>query len=109
MSLQLYVEAVGASRPELTRPRTTIESLLTDDHGRIVCNFSGMPAEGQTDRTWVLMSGGTQAAFWNWSCLHMPLEHTESYTLTIRVKDVDGNTPAIRLLPTIESDHAVWP
>lgn len=109
MSLELYAEGkTDANRKELTSPRTIIESSLVDDNGTVVCSFSGSPSEGQSGQTWALMSAYWGAAFWNWSCTHISVRHSSSYTLTLRVKDIDPNTPEIRLLPMLKSDGHVW-
>jgi len=103
MSLQLYAEGKsGKDREELTRLDTTLNALLVDQNGRVVCQASGMPREGQNDHIWVLMSGGSEAAFWHWNCAHMPLKPADSYTLTLRISSVDPKTPNINLLPVLE-------
>jgi hypothetical protein len=103
MSLQLYAEGKShKDRQELTRLDTTLNALLVDQNGRIVCQASGVPREGQNEHIWVLMSGGSEAAFWHWNCVHMPLKPFDSYTLTLRISNVDPKTPAINLLPVLE-------
>jgi hypothetical protein len=75
MSLQLYAEGNGdENREELTHLGTTLEALLVDQDGRIICQASGIPGEGNNDHIWVLMSGGDEAAYWHSNCLHMPPE-----------------------------------
>jgi hypothetical protein len=83
MSLQLYTEGkTDKNREELTHLGTTISALLVDQNGRVVCEGSGMPRDGQNERIWVVMSSGLEAAFWHWNCVQMPLKpffHIYSY------------------------------
>jgi hypothetical protein len=58
---------------------------------------------------WVLMSRGSEAAFWHWHCVHIPLKSSSSYTLTLRIRDVDQNTPKIDLLPVLEGGQLDLP
>ena len=71
MSLQLFAEGKTAGdRYELTHLATTLDALLVDQNGRIVCQATGVPREGQNERIWVVMSGPHEAAFWHWNCVH---------------------------------------
>jgi hypothetical protein len=110
MSLQLYAEGKKDSdREELTNLGTTLDALLVEQNGRVVCQATGMAREGQNERIWVLMSGGDVAAFWHWNCVHMPLKSSKSYTLTLRIRNVDPNTPRITLLPALEGGQLDLP
>lgn len=103
MSLQLYAEGKAyENREELTHLNTTLDALLVDRNGHVVCQASGMPRDGQNEHIWVVMSGGSEAAFWHWNCVHMPLKPSESYTLTLRISNIDPKTPKINLLPVLE-------
>jgi hypothetical protein len=103
MSLQLYAEGKSEeNREELTHLDTELDALLVDQNGRIVCHASGVPRDGQNEHIWVLTSGPSVAAFWHWNCTHMPLKPSVSYTLTLRISDVDPKTPKIDLLPVLE-------
>ena len=109
MSLQLYAEGKSdQNREELTHLDTTLDALLVDQSGHVVCQASGMPRDGQNEHIWVLMSG-IDAAFWHWNCVHMPLKPSVSYTLTLRVSNVDPKTPQINLLPVLEGGHPDMP
>ncbi len=109
MSLQLYAEGKSdQNREELTHLDTTLDALLVDQNGHVVCQASGMPRDGQNEHIWVLMSG-IDAAFWHWNCVHMPLKPSVSYTLTLRVSNVDPKTPQINLRPVLEGGQPDMP
>lgn len=110
MSLLLYAEGKSdRDREELTHLKLTLDALLVDQNGQVICKGAGMPGDGQiNEHIWVLMSG-LDAAFWHWNCVHMTLKTSASYTLTLRVRDPDPNAPEVVLSPVLESDHAVWP
>ena len=109
MSLQLYAEGKSdQNREELTDLDTTLDALLVDQNGHVVCQASGMPRDGQNEHIWVLMSG-IDAAFWHWNCVHMPLKPSVSYTLTLRVSNVDPKTPQINLRPVLEGGQPDMP
>jgi hypothetical protein len=109
MSLQLYAEGKSdQDREELTHLNVTLDAQLVDQNGQVICQGTGMPRDGQNEHIWVVMSG-VEAAFWHWNCVHITLTSSASYTLTLRVHDVDPNAPKIILSPVLESDHAVWP
>jgi hypothetical protein len=110
MSLQLYAEGkTDSDRAELTQLETVLEALFVDSRGRTVCQATGVAREGQNEHIWVLMSGGDVAAFWHWNCVHLPLKSTESYTLTLRIRNVDPKTPRINLLPYFEGGQLDLP
>lgn len=109
-SLQLYAEGkTYKDREELTHLDTTIDALLVDNNGSAVCRATGMPRDGQNEHIWVVMSSGSEAAFWHWNCVHMPLKPSESYSLTLRISNVDPNTPRINLLPVLEGGQLDLP
>jgi len=109
MSLQLYAEGKSdKNREELTHVDTTLDAFLVDQNGHVECQASGMPREGQNEHIWVVMSG-MEAAFWHWNCVHMPLKPSVSYTLTLRISNVDPKTPHINLLPVLEGGQLDMP
>lgn len=102
MSLQLYVKGQsGDDRAELTHLGTTLDANLIDQNGRTVCQATGMVRDGQNERIWILMSDG-EAAFWHWNCVHLPLKPSDSYTLTLRISNIDPKTPHVNLMPVLE-------
>ena len=116
MSLQLYAEGKSfANEAEITRIGTNIEASLADQAGRTVCQASGSPriGAGKRDdanpRGWITMLSPAQAAYWNGNCLRMPLKPSESYTLTIRIQNIDPNAPKIDLVPTLEGGQLDLP
>jgi hypothetical protein len=110
MSLQLYAEGkTDKNRKELTHLDTMLDALLVDHNGRTVCQATGMPRDGQNEHIWVVMSSGFEAAFWHWNCVHMPLKPSDSYTLTLRISNVDPRTPKINLLPVFEGGQLDLP
>jgi hypothetical protein len=60
-------------------------------------------------REWVLMSGPHVAAYWHVNCLRVRLKPSDSYTLTLRVREVDPKTPKIKLIPTLEGGQLDLP
>jgi hypothetical protein len=109
MSLQLYAEGKSHdNREELTHLDTTLDALLVEQNGRVVCQATGMPRDGQNEHIWVVMSGN-DAAFWHWNCVHMPLKSSVSYTLTLSVSNIDSKTPKINLLPVLEGGQLDLP
>ena len=111
MTLLLEVEPFnGASESQLlTHLRTTIEVKLANHAGRTVCQAAGSPGEGIGNDHWVLRMGGGEAAFWHEGCAEMKLKRSESYTLTIRVRDVDPKTPKIRIHASFERSDDFGP
>ena len=116
MSLELYAEGKSYDNAsELTRLETTIEALLVDENGRAVCEAIGSPSVGAgpiddtNPKGWVTMLAYDEAAYWNGNCLRMSLKSSDSYTLTIRIRDIDPKTPKINLVPTLEGGQPDLP
>ena len=111
MTLLLEVEASKeqADSRQLIRLQTIIEVTLVDHDGRIVCQATGPPKEGVTPANWVLRSGPNEAAFWHRNCSEIKLRRAESYTLTVRIRDVDPKTPRIGLKPALERSDDFGP
>ena len=116
MSLQLYVEGKSFdNEAELTHVGTTIEAVLVDKNGELICEGGGSPLVGvgkiddRNPKGWVTMLGGDEAAYWNGNCLRMPLKPSNSYTLTLRIRDIDPKTPKINLIPTLEGGQLDLP
>ncbi len=129
MSLQLYAEGkTGDNRSELTNLNTQLEALLVDQNGRVVCQGSGVvpkesdpcdckddckvwtdaEIEARRQKEWVLMSDG-DAAYWHENCLRVRLKPTDSYMLTLRIRNLDPRTPKINLIPTFEGGQLDLP
>jgi hypothetical protein len=116
MSLQLYAEEKSFDyEAELTHLGTTIEARLVDQNGHMVCEAVGSPLVGSrrydadNPKGWVTMVGGDEAAYWSGNCLRLPLKPSDSYTLTIRIGDIDSKTPNINLIPTLEGGQLDLP
>lgn len=111
MTLMLEVDLTEgeARRVALTHLRTAIEVSLTDHSGRRVCDARATPTEGMTEDHWVLQTSANEAAFWHFGCREIKLKRSERYTLKIRIRDVDPNTPKIRLTPTFQRSDDFWP
>jgi hypothetical protein len=131
MSLQLYAEGKsGDNRPELTNLNTEIEATLVDQNHRVVCQASGIvptesdpcdckkddckvwtdaEIEARRQKEWVLMSGPGEAAYWHENCLRVRLKPSDSYSLTLRIQNVDPKTPRINLIPTLEGGQLDLP
>lgn len=104
MTLLLSIEgSTGESkRQELSHLRLTIEAILIDHNGRTVCHAVGSPSDGMSNDHWVVAMGHGEAAFWHRGCTEIKLKRSESYTLTVRLRDVDPKTPKIKATPTFE-------
>lgn len=110
MTLLLEVEGSRGERDrqELTHLQLTIEVDLVNHTRRTVCHAVGSPRDGMSTDNWVLRTGHGEAAFWHNGCAEIKLKRSESYTLTVRIRDVDPNTPKIRVTPIFErSDNYV--
>jgi hypothetical protein len=110
MSLQLYADGkTDRDRDELTHLGTTLDALLVDHNGRAVCQATGVPRDGQNEHIWVVMSSHLEVAFWHWNCVHIPLNSSESYTLTLHISNVDPKTPSIGLVPVLSGGQLDFP
>ena len=111
MTLLLKVDAsVGESEYKvLTQLRTLIELSLANHKGRTVCQAVGLPSKGVTTNNWVLTVGYGEAAYWHEKCTEIKFRRSESYTLKIRISDVDPRTPRVRLIPVLERSDDFGP
>ena len=102
--LELHAEGKGSDDEAELRVKTIMEASIVDQKGRSICLASGPPLEhGQNPNGWVLMLGGYEAAYWHWNCAWVQFEPFDSYTLTLRIRDVDQKTPKIDLVPILRS------
>lgn len=107
--LELHAEGKGSNDETELRVKTVIEASLVDQRGRSFCQASGPPLEhGQNPNGWVLMVAGDEAGYWHWNCGWVQYEPSRSYTLALRIRDVDPKTPKINLIPTLRSRDE-WP
>lgn len=103
-------ESIGEpKRQELTHSRLTIEATVIDHKRRTVCHAVGSPKDGMSTDNWVLRTGHGEAAFWHNGCAEIKLKRSESYTLTVRIRDVDPNTPKIKVTPIFERSDNYLP
>jgi hypothetical protein len=111
MTLVLRVEGRSGetARPLLTHLKTVIEATLRNRAGRTICRAAGSPIDNVSGDGWVLATTGSQAYFWHRHCGEIKLKHSELYTLTILVIDVDPMTPSIRVTPSFERSDAYGP
>lgn len=111
MTLVLRVEGRSGEtdRPRLTHLKTVIEATLRNRAGLTICRAAGSPTNSVSEDGWVLATSGSQAAFWHRHCAEIKLKHSELYTLTILVIDVDPMTPSIRVTPSFERSDAYGP
>jgi hypothetical protein len=104
LALELHAEGKASDNEAELRIKTIIEAVILDQKGRSICQASGPPLEhGQNPNGWVLMLGGDEAAYWHWNCAWVQFNTRDSYTLTLRIRDVDPKTPKINLVPTLRS------
>jgi hypothetical protein len=102
--LELHAEGKGSDNEAELGVKTIIEALIVDQKGRSICQASGPPlAHGQNPNGWVLMLGGNEAAYWHWNCAWVQFNTLDSYTLTLRIRDIDPKTPKINLVPILRS------
>jgi hypothetical protein len=95
---------------ELKHLETTLGAKLVDQHDQVICEASGKPlAQGNNANGWVLQIRGDEVAYWHWNCVHLPLDPSASYTLTLRISSVDPKTPRINLLPVVEGGQLDLP
>lgn len=104
MSLLLYAQGkTGKNREELTHLGTEIDAFLSDQTGHAVCKATGpLTPYGLGHGGWILMSAVDEAAYWSEYCNYVPLKPSASYTLSLRISNVDPKTPKINLLPVLE-------
>lgn len=111
MTLLLKIEGSTGEpdRQELTHLRTTVEVILLNHTGRTVCQAVGSPGDGVSTDNWVLKTSRGEAAFWHRSCAEIKLKRSESYTLTVRLRNVDPKTPKIEATPIFERSNNYAP
>jgi hypothetical protein len=107
------VGGTAANRREMETLKTRIEVNLTSGDGHQVCGASGVPggapwAENQGGR-WMLETGPNDANLWHPKCVHFQIHRRDSYTLTINLTDVDSESSAPVLVPTIEGGGSELP
>ena len=107
--LKLDVTVDESRRGALERLQTVIDVSIADHSGRSLCRAAGSPAKGLTKDGWVLTTSAHEAAFWHFGCSEIKLKRSESYTLKIRIRDVDPSTPKIKLTPTFQLSNDFWP
>jgi hypothetical protein len=103
MTLVLRVNGSSGSleeRSRLTKLPVSIDAVLTDSHGKQVCNATGRPADSNEDGIWVLMSGA-DAAYWHWQCNHIQIHPNESYNLLIRAVSATPSDQKVVVTPII--------
>ena len=104
LALELHAEGKSGSDEAGLHVKTIIEASIVDQKGRNICQASGPPLEhGQNPNGWVLMLAFDDAAYWHWNCTWVQFEPSDSYTLTIRIRDIDQKTPRINLIPILRS------
>lgn len=111
MTLLLEVEGAAGEpdRPQLTHLKTTVEVTLLNHSGRTVCKAAGSPTEGVSADNWTLTTSRGEAAYWHRGCAELKLKRSESYTLIVRVRDVDPKTPKIKATPAFERSDDFGP
>ena len=109
VTLVLRIQSLEGApeRAVLTHLKTVIEVSLADHKGRVICRVVGSPVDGVTKEGWVL-EGLPGDGFWHFGCREIKLKRSELYTLKIRVRDVDPNTPKMKLTPTFQRSDDFW-
>lgn len=107
--LELHAKGKSGNEADL-RVKTVIEAAILDQKGHAVCEASGPPLEhGQNPNGWVVMQRGDESAYWHWNCAFVGFQPSNSYTMTLRIRDVDPKTPKINLSPALRSRGPEWP
>ncbi|MGA8144350.1 MAG: hypothetical protein WB987_10720 [Candidatus Acidiferrales bacterium] len=104
MTLLLKIEGSTGEpdRQELTHLHIVMEAKLVNHAGHTVCQAVGSPKDGVSADNWVLRTSRGEAAFWHRNCAEIKLKRSESYLLTIRVRDADPEMPKIKATPVFE-------
>jgi hypothetical protein len=104
MTLLLEIEGSPGEpdRQKLTHLRMTMEAKLVNHAGHTVCQAVGSPKDGVSADSWVLRTSRGEAAFWHRNCAEIKLKRSESYLLTIRVREADPEMPKIKAIPVFE-------
>jgi|SRR6266850_338266 len=113
MTLQLRVQGkTDKDEPELTHLGTMLDALLVNQKGQVVCEAVGTPTLGPGERAdnnpryWIwTTSGDAEPTYYHWNCTGVRTKRFDSYTLRIRIRDVDPNTPRTNLIPVLEGSH----
>ena len=112
MTLQLRVQGkTDKDESELTHLGTTLEALLINQKGQVICEAGGTPtlAPGQradnNPNYWIWTTPGEEPAYYHWNCTDVRTKRFDSYTLRIRIRDVDPKTPKTNLIPVLEGSH----
>lgn len=109
LALELHAEGKNADNEAELRVKTVLEASIVTERGQSICQASGPPlAYGQNPNGWVVMLAGHDAAYWHWNCTSVEFEPSDSYTMTLRIRDVDPKTPKINLLPVLRGGPD-WP
>jgi hypothetical protein len=104
MSLVLLVKGKRVDTRADTAPLTslpaTIEAVLTDDKGHVICRAYGRPAPSNEDGNWVLTWGGA-AAYWHHQFNFVQVHPNRIYDLMIRVTDVGQGIEKVVVTPRL--------
>ncbi len=106
--MTLTLDSTGKTeknRVQLTRLKTRIEATLLDDAGHTVCRAFGIPSDGIRENAWNLSSSDISAAFYNHSCVDIDIHRPRSYTLAVRLTEVDPDSPRAYLVPLSRAEE----
>jgi hypothetical protein len=103
MSVVVYAQGESPKDlPALAALETRLEGRLVDQDGHTLCHGTGVPRYNRKEHIqWVVEGERDVIVFWP-NCMQMNLKPSVSYSLTLRVEDVDPQTPRINLVPVIE-------
>lgn len=82
-------------RALLTSLATSLDVLIADGSGKSICRASGRLSNSSSGNRsgWVLASYESRSEFWHSNCLELPISRFRTYTLTVRLTDVDPRAP----------------
>jgi hypothetical protein len=86
---------------DLAKSNTALELSFLDEKGNKVCSASGtLGATGQAQK-WVVLSDG-YSILYNVDCIHFSTRFGTSYTLVIRMKNIDPHSSQVPATPMFE-------
>ena len=103
MGLQLYVPGGSNNRELLQSLSTELRAEIVDSRGTILCSATGPPRNrGADPNHWVVMSDGTDAAYWHDQCREVSFRRHTDYALIVTISNVDPRSPPVGLRAMLE-------
>lgn len=105
--LDLVLQVLDATQqdvPELSDLSTVISISIVDSSGKELCTASGSLSDAKKRGVggWVLTSSSTTAAFWHPRCQQLPISRFKTYTVRVRISDVDARSTQRTIIPVLQ-------